>query len=1193
MLSFFDLPSVRRMGLVPSVAVLFLSYCASPVFSQNLTSTASLSGIVTDPQGARIGGATLTLLSLERGITRTFTTDSTGTFAFSLLPTAVYTLKVEISGFKKFQQDKITLEVGQSSNLNVSLAVGSATEQVEVSGQGPLLTTDNANLGSTVSEKQILDLPLNVRTPLSLVFLDSSVRNLNQGDSTGQDTADQDASFLSFGGQPMATTGFLLDGSYDGAMGWDGIVYSPSPDSIQEFKVQTNTYTAQYGLSMGNVVNVVTKSGSSQFHGDVYEFLRNDALDSNFYFNAGQPKTNLQMNQFGGSFGGPVDIPKIYKQKNKTFFFVLYEGLRLNGPTQMSTTVPTSNFKSGDLSALLSSQIGTDALCRPIFAGQIYNPFTVHQATATCATSNNAIGATVWIRDPIVGNNLSGMIDPVASNLLQYFPSPTSSGFSGINYFKAQTALTSSNEFTVRLDHNLTQSARLYGRFSRKGEAKVQSPDFWGANDPAGPGQSNPNNRYSIGLGYNQVFSPTMTGSFNFGFQRWVEGNVGQGYPFMPSTLGLPQQLDTFTPIFPRFDISGYASLGLSQQAAYPSNVGTISADFVKVLGTHSVSFGYVGVLTQLNGAQTPFTGFNFDPGFTSGPDPLNQTSGTGDGFASFLLGAASGGSAPVIIYPQDSKRYHGWYIQDDWKATKRLTLNLGMRYDIQFAPIEKHNRQAYFDPTTVDPVTSLLNNGTTYHGALVYNDSDNRGNYKTDFKNFSPRVGFAYQVAKSIVARGGFATFYPVSFLGYTGSPGYSQTTNYVASLDNIHVSSVLSNPFPQGLLQPVGNTLGGLTDVGQSISGVLSKERPSPYVEQWSFGLQYSFTHSDVLDATYVGNHGVHMVSSQGVNLNQLPPSDLALGNAALTALVANPFFGQPAVAASGCGLANATIPAFQLMLPMPQFCDSVRAAKGTSGESNYNALQVRYTHRAQGLTVSANYTYSKFLDDVAGSVGFVLWYPSTIRNSYNLKAERAVDVGNIPNAGVVSFIYELPVGRGKKFASGLGGPANAVLGGWQIAAINTFRQGTPFGTGSAATINQGTLFGGAQHPNLVGDPNVPGNFAGNPSCVGPSRVHTVAHWFNPCAFVQAGAGDFGNVPNYLSQARLPGYADTDLSISKWFNLTERFRLQFRGEMFNAFNHPNFGGPWPPQISSSSFSSLQYTDIPREVQFALKLYW
>lgn len=1184
----------RRPGALAIAALLFV-LCSLPLLAQNLASTASLSGTVADPQGAIISGATVTLVSPERGITRTFKTDTAGTFSFTLLPPAVYSLKVEATGFKSYQQNNIVLEVGQAGSFNVALSVGSTSQQVTVSGEAPLLATDNANLASEVTEKQIVELPLNFRSPIGLAFLDSSVRNLNQGLQGGsQDTADQDMSFLSFGGQPMATTGYLLDGSYDGAMGWDGVIYVPSVDSVQEFKIQTNSYTAQYGLSMGNVINVITKSGTSQFHGDAYEFFRNDALDANFYLNDvnGVPKTNLQMNQFGVSEGGPLYIPGLYKRKDKTFFFVLYEGLRLNGPTNFPTdTTPTSAFKSGDLSGLLGAQIGVDALCRPIFAGQIYNPSTTRQATATCATANNAIGDTVYIRDPITGNNLAGMIDPVAKNILPFFPDPTGSGLSG-NFFKAASALTSSDEFTVRIDHNLTDSARLYGRFSRKWESKLQSPDFFGSSNPAGPGQTNPNNRYSIALGYNQVFSPTFTGSFNFGFERWVEGNVGQGYPFQPSSLGLPSALDSITPIFPRISIGGYVGLGTSQQAAYANNVGSISADFTKVLGTHTLSFGYMGVLSQLNGGEIPFTSFSFDQGFTSGPDPNNATPGTGDAFASFLLGTAANGSAPVVLFPQVSKHYDGWYLQDDWRATSRLTLNLGLRYDIQFAPIEKHNRQAYFDPSAVNPISALT--GGNYLGALVYNNSDNRGNYQNNFKNFAPRLGFSFLAAKNLVARGGFAIFYPVGFLGNPATPGYSQTTNYISSLNGgLNPSSVLSDPFPQGILQPVGNSLGGLTSDGQSVSALIYN-RKSPYVEQWSFGLQYSLTPRDVIEASYIGNHGVNMLSSGGINLNQLPPQDLALGSAVLTAPVNNPFYGQAAVAQSGCGLDQPTVPAFQLMLPMPQYCDHVMTSKAAIGTSSYNALEAKYTRRvANGLSVMASYTYAKFLDNVPGAVGFVLVYPYTVRNSYNLGAEKTVDVGDTPNAGVVSFIYELPFGKGRKFGSNLSGVTNAVLGGWQVSAINIFRQGTPMGV--AANFQAGSLYGGNQHANLVGDPNAPGPVAANPGCVAPSRVHTLQHWLNPCAFVAAPAGTFGNVPNYMSYLRTPGYADTDLSIAKWFNLTESVRMQFRAEMYNAFNHPNLGPPYgsTDTVGSTTFGQINSADPSREVQLAMKVYW
>jgi hypothetical protein len=1188
----FDLPSSGRALLLITLAVLFWVHMPLPLMGQNLTSTASISGIVADPADARIANAAVTISSPEKGISRTFKTDSSGTFSFSLLPPTVYSLRVEAPGFKTYEQGGITLEVGQAAGLSVVLLLGNVQERVQVSGEAPLLTTDNANIASEVSEKQIVELPLNFRSPIGLAFLDSSVRNMNQGYlGGGQDTADQDMSFLSFGGQPFATTGYLLDGASNGAMGWDGVIYVPSVDSVQEFKIQTNSFTAQYGLSAGNVMNIITKSGSSHYHGDVYEFFRNDALDANYFINdiQGEPKTPLHMNQFGISEGGPLYSPGIYKQRDRTFFFVLYEGLRLTGPVNFSTTTaPTSAFKSGDLSALLGAPLGTDALCRPIVAGAIYNPNTTRSVTATCPTANNIVGDTVQIRDPIAGNNLAGLIDPVAAKILPFFPDPTGPGLQG-NFFKSQSAVTTSNEFTVRIDHNLTDLARLYGRFSRKWESKEQSPAFYGANNPAGTGQTNPNNRYSIALGYNQVLSSTFTASFNFGFQRWVEANSAQGFPFVPSTLGLPSALDSLAPIFPNIDVSGYTTLGLATEQAFSNNTGSVSADLVKVVGPHTLSFGYMGVLNQLNGGQIVPTAFSFNQGFTSGPDPNDPTSGTGDPFASFLLGTASDGSAPVTFFPQTSKRSHGWYLQDDWKATSRLTLNLGLRYDIQFAPIDKFNRQAYFDPNAVNPISALV--GGTYRGALVYNDDSNRGNYRNDYKDFAPRIGFSYQVAKNIVARGGFAVFYPTAFLGNPASPGYSRTTSYVSSLNGgLNPSSVLSNPFPQGILQPIGNSLGSLTNVGQNVSALVY-DRKSPYVEQWSFGLQFSPTSKDVVEVSYIGNHGVHLISSGGINLNQLSPDKLALGNAALTAVVPNPFFGQPAMDGSSCGLADATVPAFQLILPMPQYCNNVKSSKGSVGTSGYNALQARYTHRASnGLILSANYTYSKFLDDVPGAVGFVLDFPYTVRNSYDLGLERSVDAGDIPHAAVISLIYPLPFGKGKRFGSHFSGITDAILGGWQVSAINIFRQGIPIGIDG--NLNPESTFGGNQHVNVVGDPNRPGPVAANPGCNAPSRVGVVQSWFNTCAFVAAAPGTFGNVPNYLPYLRSPGYADTDLGISKWFNPTEALRIQFRAEMFNALNHPNLG---PPSVSldSGSYGGIGLADIARQIQLGLKIYW
>ena len=1212
MVRFFDFSSAQRTMLILGLAVLLVASCSSSLFGQNLASSASLSGIVADPQGARVGGATVTVSNLGQNFTRTFTTDSSGAYSFTLLPPAVYSLKVEAPGFKKFAQDRITLEVGQAGTLNVSLTVGSATEVVEVSGEiTPLLNTENANVASEISGKQIVELPLNDRNPFFLTFLDSSVRNIDQGYmGGGLDNNDQAVAFLTFGGQFLGWSSYLVDGGWDTGWEWGEVVFVPSVDDVQEFKVQSNSFTAQYGLSAGNAISVVTKSGTSKFHGDAFEFFRNDALDANYYFNAynGLPKTNVRLNQFGGSEGGPLYIPGISKRKDKTFFFVLYEGYRSANTSPRGGTAPTADFKSGNLSALLTggAPLGTDALCRPIMPGQIYNPVPV-SAVATCATSDNTIGQTVLVRNPIAGNSLGSMISPVSQNLLKYFPNPT--GTSVFNNFYAVAGVPIDyNELVVRIDHNITDNARIFGRFTQKWETQTSVGNLYG-NDPGGPGQLSPQNRYSFSLGYSQVFSPTLTASVNVGFQRWVGASIGEGDNFKPSTLGLPSALDTITPRFPSINFSAetnpllgqltssYLPLGASGQGSQPDQNASLTADITKVHGTQIISFGYMGAFRQVNSLNVGTTSFSFTQGFTSGPDPSAPTAGTGDAFASFLLGDAVSGGTGITASPAQTQVFHGMYIQDDWKATRKLTLNLGVRWDLMLGPTERYNHQAYFDPTVVNPITALLNNGTTYDGAYVYNSSSNRGLIDTHYHNFAPRVGFAYQPVRNLVARGGFGIFYPTNGWIETSNPGYAQATSYVGSLDG-GISPApgynLSTPFPNGILPAIGNSQGGLTDVGQSITSIVHKTS-QPYVEQWSFGLQYSPTPANVFEATYIGNHVNHLMVGNGLNLNELNPSYLTtMTQAQLNTQVTNPFFGQAAMAGSSCGLSAATVRQYQLLLPMPQFCDNVTALMPTVGFSLFDSMQLKYTHRSRNLTLAGGYTLEKWLDDATANPAWNdIFYTSITRNSYDLRAEKSEDEWDIPNAAVVSFIYNLPFGKGQKFGSGMNGAENAVLGGWEFSAINTFKEGSPIAP-QANGINSGTLFGGSQHANIVGNPNQPGNLPGNPGCVGPTKLHTPAAWYNPCAFVVPSTpGDFGDAPRYLSNLRAPGYDFSDLAIEKWFNLKgEALRMQFRGEMFNAFNHPSLGGPFS-NVGSGLAGVITYADISRQIQFALKFYW
>ncbi|MFP5229489.1 MAG: carboxypeptidase regulatory-like domain-containing protein, partial [Acidobacteriota bacterium] len=388
------------------------------LWAQSSTSTATLSGTVSDPTGARVPDATVTMASSELGVTRQFKTNSVGEFSFALLPPATYTLTVQAHGFMTSRQQGIALRVGDSLTVNVSLTVG-ASEQVTVTAATPLLQTDSSNVSTEVSSRQLQNLPLNLRNVTGLVLLNSSVNNQTQQQilaaGGAEDTADQDESFLSFGGGFFGTTAWILDGGWNVAMGWGGVVYVPSVDDVQEFKVQTNSFSAQYGWSTGNVVNVITKSGTSDFHGVAYEYLRNQALDANTFFNNrnGILKTPDHRNQFGVAGGGPLYLPWLYRQRNKTFFFANYEGLRLNNAGIDNENMPTTAQLGGDFSAELGSQLGTDALGRPVYAGQIYNPYTTRQVTAT---SGPNAGQTVTIRDPYPGNIIPasgvGAIDP-------------------------------------------------------------------------------------------------------------------------------------------------------------------------------------------------------------------------------------------------------------------------------------------------------------------------------------------------------------------------------------------------------------------------------------------------------------------------------------------------------------------------------------------------------------------------------------------------------------------------------------------------------------------------------------------------------------------------------------------------------------------------------------------------------------
>ncbi len=1197
---------LRLLVFAVLVAILAIGLTFSPLLqAQTLSSTAALSGTVSDPAGARVAKATVKLTNSEKGIVRTTTSGTAGEFSFALLPVGTYTLEATAQGFETSRQGGIVLNVGDSLVENIGLTIGS-TEQVMVTESGPLLQTEDANVGTEIASKQVEELPLNLRNVIGLVLLNSSVNNQTQqqilNSGGGEDTADQDMSFLSFGGGFFGTTAWLLDGGWNVASGWGGTVYVPAVDDTQEFKVTSNSFSSEYGWSTGNVVNMVTKSGTSDYHLVMDEYLRNPKLDANLYFNKNKtpviPWTGDHRNQFGIAGGGPLFIPGIYKQRDKTFFFANYEGLRLNtsSPFGNGYNMPTSLQERGDFSATLGGTAiagVVDCAGNPVYAGEIFNPYTT-----TLYTTGPCAGH--YGRSPYDGNKIPtsgvGGIDALAKTFANgnYWPAPNQPG-QNPNFYTTAVVSTQSNEYGIRIDHNFSANTRMYWRWSRKLEDKVGLADYYGASDVAGPGDINPDNRYSIAWGGSHVFTPTFVMSGTVTYNRWVEGNNVQSAGFKSSTLGLPVQIDSISPEFPEvtFSSGNYGDLGPQQGFGVDStanNVGTFSLDLNKTHKAHSYSFGYMGILTQLFGGRVAPTVFNFSNAMTAGPESDAATAGTGDAFASFMAGAGTGGSTGLNALPATQYFLHGVYVQDDWKVTNKLTLNLGFRYEMQTPFTERHNWQAAFDLHALNPISAA--SGVPVYGEIVFSHPGSRNLYNFNWDDVAPRVGFAYSVMPRLVIRGGVGLYYSRAFLPYGGvaSPGFSSSTPWTASVDGNSVTTPLAQAFSTGINPATGNALGGLTYVGQNNNpggNLVDPYHPDPRTKQFMLGFQYAVTANNLLDVNYVGNRGTRILLGT-MNYGQLNPTYLSMG-AALNATVPDPF--TPALQNLGlpgmsCEPSAGNLYKAQMLEPYPEFCGA-SVSQEPLGTSEYDSLQATFTHRiTQGLIFMASYTYSKFLDDAGDALGWsnISGGGASIRNYYDLQADRSVDGTDVPQSLAMNYVYDLPVGKGKKFFGGMNAIEDGFAGGWEISGITHVQAGFPLSI-SNANGNSKSLWGGNQHANVT-----PGFNPKRGSCPNGQSVGTGICWFNGSGYTQAPAYDFGSVPRYFSNLRAPGFVDEDLGIQKMFNLTEKFNMQFTAQMFNAFNHTNFTSP-DLGIGDGNMGEVGGTMGARQVQLSLKI--
>jgi hypothetical protein len=1152
--------------------VVLLFFMFTPLaWTQSQAVSAQLNGTVRDPSGAVVPGTRVTLSSPEVGFRREFTTGQSGEYRFVSIPPGRYELTAERDGFALSHLPTFILDIGQTTSFDILLQLKGASEVVQVTGIAPVLSVGTPDIGSDVSGEQVVELPLNQRNVFSLVNLDSTVNNSQQyqvNNSPGaQGNVDQDVVFFNFGGARMGTSAFLLDGHWDAAADWGGILYVPSVDELAEFKIQSSAFSPQYGWSMGNVVNAISKGGTRDFHGDAFEFLRNDKLDANNFFNnlEGLARPGFHRNQFGFTAGGPVYIPGIYRQRDKTFFFGDYEGLREQSPTTLLTTVPTALQRKGDFSQTHNADGTLDV---------IYNPY-----------STQLVGGQ-YVRTAYA-NNLITNLDSVALKLLSYYPQPTIPGdpVTGANNYAATAGLPlGSDQYTVKIDHNITDKQHLFGRWSWKHEYKQLAGDFYGINDVGGPGTLAPDNRWDTGFGYSNAFSPNLVMVLNLGWNRWTEGRLPQGSPFDVSTLGLPATLNTYgspTGAFPAISVTGEGSLGSGVIQGWPREDRTISLDFTKIMGAHhTLSFGYMWVMLLINPYEGSQATFSFSSDFTQGPNPVAANQDSGNALASFLTGAADSGSITDNAASAISKKYQGFYLNDDWKITKKLTLNLGLRYEVQIAPTERHNKLPYFDPAATNPLSHQA--GINLPGELVFTGGGNpRGIYDTPYSGFgpfAPRIGLSYSLNPKLVLRSGFGIFdVPSMMTAYEeglAAQGFTQTTTYVGTYDSVTPANTLSNAFKSGLQQPTGTSLGGATYDGQTVNAVL-RHRPSSYVEMWTANAQYQTVANIVLEARYVGNHGVKLPFGALFELNELPPSDLSLGTA-LLAQVPNPFSG---IIQSGA-LAGPTVAYGQLLRPYPEYT-GVESVQPHVASSWYHSLTISATKRfTSGLQFLANYTWSKYLSN-SDSSGFSISLANyDVQNWYNIKAEKSYASDDIPQSLVLSYTYELPIGQGKKLAP-KNKFLNAAIGGWQISGISTFKDGFPLALMDA--VNDSYSFGGGQRPNLVGNPVV---------------AHpTYKEWFNPAAFAEPAPFTFGNTPPTLGRVRAPGTLNTDATLQKnWGLWNKTSRLQFRLEAYNAFNHVQFYAPGfgsNAYLLSPTFGTLNAALPARSVQLGLKLYW
>jgi hypothetical protein len=1127
-----------------------------------------------------------------------------GTYTLSYLLPGTYTLSAEAQGFKKLVRQGIELRVSDRLSIDLPLEVGAVQDTVSVTAETPLLETSTATTGQVIDRRRIAELPLAEGNPLTLVQLAPGIV-VTGGYTSNSSLSSSGPSNFESSGTPGGNE-FTLDGSPNTAdragNGSARVGLQPPTDAVEEFKVVTASFDAQQGRTAGSSVDVAVRSGTNQVHGTLYEFVRNDVLGANsFFFNRdGRERQARRYNRFGGTVGGPVYLPKLYDGRDKTFFFTSYERIRPITPSLETLTVPTEEFRRGDFSSLLNR-------ATPLL---VYDPFTARR-------DGNRV-----VRDPIQCNGRANVICPerinsVARNYLSFLPLPNTNLNSPTgNFIGNGPGDNRYYVFIARADHQFNERNRMYFRYSKSYRTEIDENSSGKVNGVRVNGRIG--HRGNEGGVFDYVYVPSGATVVNLraGLTRFVQDRFSlASQDFDIRQMGFPESaLRLFTAnTLPQISLSNYSSPVEPTGFNIAVPTWSFQPTVTRLTGSHAIRFGYDFRVYQENRRDQTFQAgqYNFGNDFTRLNDqnpslPLEQIQA--QAMAALLLGVPTGGNLPVLADRAATAPYHGIFIQDDWKITLRLTLNLGLRYELDRGSTERYNRIIRdFDATAASPaeaavranyarspIPEIAPNNFNLRGGLLFADAHQRAAFRADRNNIQPRLGLAYQINSSTVLRAGWGMFMSPFVLDGLNQNGFSRNTPLVASNDlGLTFAASLANPFPAGLVAETNRGIDSL--YGQNLGTIVPSSRKNGLVQRWEFSLQRELPGRWMVEGSYIGNYGYDLTTTADGNptLRQYqstsPVRDQELINF-LAAPVTNPFRGVEPFRGSNLFTA-AVINRSQLLRPFPHFGNI--SLERYDGLSSYHAGQFRAERRfSAGYTVLATYSYSKYLEQM------------TQLNPTDETYEKRLAGVDSPHRLAVSGIWELPFGRGRSFGANWGRGAQLLLGGFQLQGIFQYQSGFPLTLGNvyyngalsslSTTIRSDTI--GAVGTNAVSDN------------VFLTDIRHTGFYFNDAAVQTNGQLDFTKqrndarinlsnnirtLPSRASSFRNQGITLFDVSLIKNFEISERVKLQFRAEAINALNKAHFNGPVlnPRDANFGRVTNSDSPANPREFQLGLRL--